>query len=92
MNLKIAARMLAVLSLAAAMTAAVMTLRDDGTEDERALHLRHPGGEPARSELVRCRDIGMEALDDADCRKAWTDHRRRFFETDKPDADQEPSP
>jgi len=72
---------IAVLSLAAAMTAAVMALRDDGTEPDSAPVLRHPGGEPALSELQRCRDIGVRAIEDDACRKAWADHRRRFLTT-----------
>lgn len=86
MDLKIAARMIAVLALGAGLTAAITTLRsgEDGSEDAPAIRLRDPGGEPDRtsssqSELVRCRDIGAAALEDAACRKAWAENRRRFF-------------
>lgn len=96
MDLKIAARMVAVLALGAAMTAAVMALRGDGpgdgTEDAPAQSLRHPGGEPARSELTRCRELGMAAADDAACRKAWAENRRRFFGAGKPDRPATPKP
>lgn len=89
MDLKIAARMIAVLALGAAMTAAVMALRGDGPEGTpgdapTAQSLRDPGGEPAGDELARCRDIGPAALEDAACRKAWAENRRRFLETAKP--------
>lgn len=96
MDLKIAARMITVLGLCAAMTAAVMTLRGDGrgngTEDAPAQSLRHPGGEPARSQLARCRDLGMSAADDAACRKAWAENRRRFFGTRAPERPPLPKP
>lgn len=32
-------------------------------------------------ELIRCRDLGMAAADDAGCLAAWSDERRRFFGT-----------
>ncbi|WP_334146655.1 putative entry exclusion protein TrbK-alt [Hyphomicrobium sp.] len=91
MTIQIAARVIAVLSLAVAMMAAVMTVRD-GTETDSAPDLRHPGGEPAVSELHRCRDIGVQAIDDDACRKAWAHHRRRFIATGQPDAHTIPPP
>lgn len=96
MDLKIAARMVAVLAIGAAMTAAVMALRGhgqgNGTEDAPAQSLHHPGGEPARSELARCRDLGMSAADDAACRKAWAENRRRFFASERPERPPAPKP
>ncbi|WEX08531.1 putative entry exclusion protein TrbK-alt [Chelativorans sp. AA-79] len=92
MDLKIAARMIAVLAIGSAMIAAVMVLRRDGAEDAPALRLRHPGGEPARSELLRCRDLGMAAADDPACLKAWAKNRRRFFQRDEPQRPAEPKP
>ncbi|MDI6025897.1 putative entry exclusion protein TrbK-alt [Corticibacterium sp. UT-5YL-CI-8] len=101
MDLKIAARMCAVLALGAAMTAAVMALRGDGpgngAEDAPAQSLHHPGGEPAhsplgRGELARCRDLGMAAADAAACRRAWAENRRRFFSAGMPDRPTPPRP
>lgn len=101
MDLKIAARMVAVLAIGAAMTAAVMALRGDGpgdgAEDAPAQGLHHPGGEPAhtplgRSELARCRDLGISAADDAACRKAWAENRRRFFGSERPEHPPAPKP
>ncbi|MFT4003841.1 MAG: putative entry exclusion protein TrbK-alt [Rhizobium sp.] len=89
MDLKIAVRMIAVLALGSAMIAAVMVLRENAPEVAPAHPLRDPGGEPAHSELARCRDIGTAALEDASCRKAWAENRRRFLGTDRPSA---PSP
>ncbi|MER8479274.1 putative entry exclusion protein TrbK-alt [Mesorhizobium sp. M1163] len=83
MDLKIAARMTAVLALGAAMTAAFMALRGDGSQDASSPRSAHPGGEPS-VELARCRDIGMAAIDDDACRKAWAENRRRFLRPSRP--------
>lgn len=97
MDLKIAARMIAVLALGAGLTAAIAALRagEDGPEDAPAIRLRDPGGEPAvtgRSELARCRDIGAAALDDDACRNAWAENRRRFFRAEQPERPPMPKP
>ena len=100
MDLKIAARMIAVLALGAGLTAAIAALRsgEDGSEDAPAIRLRDPGGEPAfapvgrRSELARCRDIGAVALEDAACRKAWAENHRRFFRAGQPERPPAPKP
>lgn len=84
MDLKIAARMTAVLALVAAMTAAFMVLRGDGSQDASPPRSAHPGGEPANLELARCRDIGMAAIADEACRKVWADSRRRFLRPSRP--------
>jgi conjugative transfer region protein TrbK len=79
MDLKIAARMIAVLAIGAAMIAAVAALREAGSEDDApATRLRDPGG-GRHAELVRCRDLGMAAADDAACLKVWAENRRRFL-------------
>jgi conjugative transfer region protein TrbK len=41
--------------------------------------------DPLARELARCQGIGMAAEDDADCKAAWAENRRRFF-TLPPDA------
>ncbi|MER9236358.1 putative entry exclusion protein TrbK-alt [Mesorhizobium sp. M0622] len=84
MDLKIAARITAVLALGAAMTAASMALRGDGSQDASSPRSAHPGGEPAGVELARCRAIGMAAVDDKACRKAWAQSRRRFLQPSRP--------
>lgn len=86
MDLKIAARMTAVIALGAAMTAAFMALRGDGSQDASSPRPAHPGGEPARVELARCRDIGMAAVSDEDCRRAWAENRRHFLQSSHPAA------
>lgn len=84
MDIKIAARMTAVLALGAAMTAAFMALRGNGSQDASSPRSAHSGGEPARIELARCRDIGMAAIADEDCRKVWAENRRRFLQPSRP--------
>ncbi|MER8961169.1 putative entry exclusion protein TrbK-alt [Mesorhizobium sp. M0701] len=84
MDLKIAARMTAVLALGAAMTAAFMALRGDGSQDASSPRSAHPGGEPAGAELARCRNIGMAAIADEVCRRAWAQNRRRFLRPAQP--------
>ncbi|WP_238123130.1 MULTISPECIES: putative entry exclusion protein TrbK-alt [unclassified Xanthobacter] len=84
MDFRIAARMIAVLALGAAMTIAVVALREAGVEHTPATPLHTPGGEPqppARDggELARCRDMGVAALDDPSCKKAWAESRRHFL-------------
>ncbi len=92
MDARIAARMIAVLALGAAMTAALMALRGDGTEDAAPHNLRRLGGEPANTELARCRDLSIAAADDPTCKKAWAESRSRFLETDEPRRTVEPKP
>ncbi|MGO4840307.1 putative entry exclusion protein TrbK-alt, partial [Rhizobiaceae sp. 2RAB30] len=66
--------------------------RGDGTEDAPAQSLQLPGGEPARSALTRCRNLGMAAADDAACRKAWAENRRRFFGSENRERPPAPNP
>ena len=42
--------------------------------------------DPLGRELARCRAIGLAAADDADCKAAWAENRRRFFGSPAPDA------
>ncbi|WP_105384296.1 putative entry exclusion protein TrbK-alt [Neorhizobium alkalisoli] len=93
MDLKIAARMIAVVAIGAGLTAAISALHhDDGPEDPPSLRLRDPGGDPPFGVLDRCRDMGTAALDDAACRKTWTETRRRFFGADKQERSVTPNP
>lgn len=84
MDLKIAARLLAVFALGAGLTAAIVALQDEVATDAKAPSIGHPGCEPVNTGLSRCRDLGMAAADDTACRKAWAENRRRFFATDRP--------
>jgi conjugative transfer region protein TrbK len=42
--------------------------------------------DPLGRELARCRAIGLAAADDADCKAAWAENRRRFFGSSAPEA------
>ena len=42
--------------------------------------------DPLTRELERCRAIGLAAANDADCKAAWAENRRRFFGSPAPDA------
>jgi conjugative transfer region protein TrbK len=91
MDLKIAARMIAVFAIGAGLTAAITALHDDeDRHDARSPRIERPGGDPsplsaAESQLSRCRDLGTAALEDVACRKAWAESRRRFFQINRPD-------
>lgn len=86
MDLKIAARILAVFALGAGLTGAIAALQDEDATDAKGPSIVRPGGEPVNLGLARCRDLGVGAVDDAACRKAWAENRRRFFATDRPGA------
>ena len=91
MDLKIAARMIAVFAIGAGLTGAIMALRnDEDRPDAQAPRIKRPGDSSsslsaAKSELVRCRGLGAVALEDTACRKAWAEKRRRFFQINKPE-------
>ncbi|MBW9075698.1 putative entry exclusion protein TrbK-alt [Agrobacterium deltaense] len=87
MDMKIAARMIAVFAIGAGLTAAITALQtDEDRPDAQAPRIEHPGGDPASTgELARCRDLGTAALEDTTCRKAWAENRRRFFRMNKPE-------
>ena len=93
MDIKIAARMTAVLAIGAGLTATLMAMSQrQGPEETPVFRSLDPGGEPqidgARQELLRCRDLGPEALKDKACLKAWMESRRRFL---KPAASDRPT-
>lgn len=79
MDWKLAARVVAVLAVAVVMVACAIALRPDTTE-EAPPTVQPQSSEPSSSELLRCREIGAAALDDAGCKKAWADSRRHFLE------------
>lgn len=90
MDLKIAARMTAVLAIGAGLTATLLAMSQrQAPEETPVFRSLDPGGDPARTELLRCRDLGADALEDKACLKAWMESRRRFFkpsQTGKPSA------
>ncbi|MDK1494566.1 putative entry exclusion protein TrbK-alt [Sinorhizobium sp. 7-81] len=90
MDPKIAARITAVLAIGAGLTATFMAFSQrQRPEETPVFRSLDPGGDPARTELLRCRDLGAEALNDKTCLGAWIKSRRRFLtrpESDRPDA------
>lgn len=55
-------------------------LRDDSGETGGSAVTRQAiSAGPVRAALQRCNDLGSAALDDAGCRAAWAENRRRFF-------------
>jgi conjugative transfer region protein TrbK len=80
MDWKLAARVIAVLAVAVVMVACAIALRPDAADEPPAPSVQPQSNEPASSELLRCREIGAAALDDAGCKKAWADSRRHFLE------------
>jgi len=89
MDLKIAARMTAVMAIGAGLTATLMAISQrQGPEETPVFRSLNPGGEPdtkdARTELLRCRDLGAEALKDKACLKAWLESRSRFLMPSQP--------
>jgi len=82
MDWKVAPKVFAVLAFAVVMAACAIALRPNGPEGPPERTLESLGREPAASELLRCREIGAAALDDAGCKKAWADSRRHFLEGD----------
>jgi conjugative transfer region protein TrbK len=55
-------------------------VRDEGVIERSTVADPVPA-DPLRVELLRCNGIGQAALDDAGCRAAWAENRRRFFGT-----------
>lgn len=82
MDWKVAARIAAVLVVAVLMVACAIALRPDAADEPPPPPVQSQSGEPASSELLRCREMGTAALDDAGCKKAWADSRRHFLEGD----------
>jgi conjugative transfer region protein TrbK len=41
-----------------------------------------PSADPLTAEISRCAAMGEAALQDEACRRAWTEHRRRFLGLD----------
>jgi conjugative transfer region protein TrbK len=64
-----------------AMIMASVHFRDGCSGIIAAAKLSFPPREtdPLAAELARCRPIGMSALEDAACKAAWAENRRRFF-------------
>jgi conjugative transfer region protein TrbK len=67
-------------------------MRFDRTKAEPAWTGARPAAsiDPLVAELARCQALGVAALDDASCKAAWAENRRRFF-TYRPDDSETPA-
>jgi conjugative transfer region protein TrbK len=81
LNVAAWARALGLVAVTIAMIMASVHLRDNDTGIVAAAKLGFPVHEtdPLAYEIARCHAIGMAALEDAACRAAWAENRRRFF-------------
>ena len=67
-------------AVGAILTAAVNWMSGEDLRDREAVGMAASKvDDPHAAELVRCNAIGSAALDDAACRAAWSENRRRFF-------------
>ena len=74
-------RTLLVLGLVAGLVAVLLWLSARPSVDDSA-HARPAAAgktDPLAAALVRCNDLGAAALDDAACKRAWAESRRRFL-------------
>lgn len=87
------ARALGLVAVTAAMIMASIHFRDGSSGIVAPAKLRSAPHEthPLADDLARCRAIGMAAMEDAACKAAWAENRRRFF-TDGSTADHTTDP
>jgi conjugative transfer region protein TrbK len=81
LNVSAWARALGLVAVTIAMIMASVHFRDNDSGIVAATKLDFPahGADPLADQLARCRAIGMAALEDAACKAAWAENRRRFF-------------
>jgi conjugative transfer region protein TrbK len=75
---RIAAAILAAGVVALAAIEATRAPQDGGRPGGSAA----PSADPLTAEISRCAALGEAALQDDACRRAWTEHRRRFLGLD----------
>ena len=73
------ARALGLMAVALILVLAVIHLRRQGEPARWSLAEPAAPNDALARELARCRSIGRTATDDADCKAAWAENRRRFF-------------
>jgi conjugative transfer region protein TrbK len=83
MDGKMLARLLAVVFIAIAITAAAIDIarRDEPAASRPAPSFspETPRADPLRDALLRCQRMGEAAIRDADCLATWAESRRRFL-------------
>ncbi|ODT76203.1 MAG: hypothetical protein ABS76_32030 [Pelagibacterium sp. SCN 64-44] len=79
----ILARLLAVLTVILGIAAAISVMGDKpATQTSFFPTSPASSGATLRAELQRCRDLGQDAADDADCAAAWSESQARFLMRD----------
>ena len=70
-----------VLGLGVALVALLLWLSARAIGDAGPSAQPAPSGktDPLRADLIRCNELGAAALDDAACKEAWAENRRRFL-------------
>lgn len=80
MDGRTAARIVAIMLTAVALTAALVSLiREEERPAVRALPEAQAPADPLRQDLRRCQGLGNAALEDDTCRAAWAKSRDRFL-------------
>jgi conjugative transfer region protein TrbK len=81
LNIGAWARALGLVAVTIAMIMASVHFRDNDYGIVAAAKLGFQAHEtnPLADQLARCRAIGMAAIEDAACKAAWVENRRRFF-------------
>ncbi|MGQ3151173.1 MULTISPECIES: putative entry exclusion protein TrbK-alt [Caulobacteraceae] len=74
-------RALLVLGLGVVVVALLLWLSAKATGDAGPSVQPGPSGkaDPLRADLLRCNELGAAALDEATCKEAWAENRRRFL-------------
>ena len=70
---------LGLVAVAAAVVATAVCIRDEEKSTREPPPVPSALSDPLTRELARCLSLGMAAEDDARCRVAWAENRRRFF-------------
>ncbi|MBG6200176.1 conjugative transfer region protein TrbK [Labrenzia sp. EL_13] len=83
MDGKMLARLAAIVFVAIAITASLIEMsRKDQPVPVLSAPAAQPSGDPIRSNLRRCQQMGRDALDDEDCLATWQRTRDRFLGRD----------
>lgn len=80
MDSKMLARLAAIVFVAIAITASLIEMsRKDEPVPALSAPAALPSGDPMRSDLRRCQQMGRAALDDEDCLATWQQSRDLFL-------------
>ena len=98
LNIAMIGRAAGFVLVAAAIVATAISFHRDDARRNAPVSSPAIQSDPLARELARCQAIGMAAEDDAACKAAWTENRRRFFASpptepasSKPTGEQKPA-